>query len=582
MRFCLALLLFSACAGPAAPASIDGVADSRLPEEIRNEAETVPPYSDVIPAHDLPGADLGDLFSQETTASCLPKAPEGPMQVGMESGVVAGHDDGGVLAFLGIPYADAPVGELRWRPPTPAPCLDGVLEATEFGPSCPQMDAKSGDPIGSEDCLTLNVWTPATDGARPVLFFVHGGGNIQGASSVPVVFGTKPLYGGSHLTNAHEVVVVTVNYRLGTLGFLALPELSAESGQGISGNYGLLDIIAALQWTQRNIAAFGGDPSRVMIFGESAGAVNTCTLLASPLAKGLFSRALMQSGLCTGTPLATAAAGYSDYVTEQTGCVPGAERLNCLRAMAPAALLTAMPPTVSAATLEFGFSPTAYGPIVDGYLLPEPAAARVEAGQFNDVPVVLGSNADEYHSLLGWPVPTANAYTNIVENALGWLGQDVVDQALSLYPVGSYDSPRAALVDLLTDSVFTCPARQWARRLATNGSSSVFSYYFTRKAVTKQGRQPAAHGMELLYVFGSMVDIPFFTPAPADAALSEAMMGYWTRFAAAGDPNNGGNAADWPAFDSASESYLRLDADIEMGTHLKSDKCDFWDALQGG
>jgi para-nitrobenzyl esterase len=575
----LAMLLALGCSNGNGESEIPAdAADGNDIRAVMDVAEVLP--GDIVVELAEETAESPEIVSELPRIECPAAVPGGPLQVAIESGTVQGHEAGEVAEFLGIPYAAPPVGELRWRPPEPAACLDGTFMAAEFGSECPQLDIQSNEPVGQEDCLTLNVWTPDTTGSRPVLFFIHGGGNVQGGANAAMQWGNVPIYNGEHLAREHDVVVVTINYRLGVLGYLALPELSAESEHGVSGNYGILDQLFALEWVQRNIAGFGGDPGQVMIFGESAGAVNTCTLLASPLAAGLFHGALMESGVCSHSPLATAEAGYDEWVADQTECGPGPNRLACLRGHTPFELLEQLPPIVGAANLKFGFHPGAFGVVVDGWILPVAAADVVEAGEHNAVPVVLGTNEDEYHSMLTLAVPSKAAYENIVSSLLGALGQEVVDAVLAEYPAEAYDTPREALVDLLSDSVFTCPARQWARRLTAHQEAGVYRYFFTRNAVTKQGRAPASHAMELLYVFGTIDDIPFFTPAAADSALAAAMMGYWARFGSTGDPNGAGAVA-WPAYDIATDPYLRFDAEVEALEGLHSDRCDFWDDLQG-
>ncbi len=469
--------------------------------------------------------------------------------------------------------------ELRWQPPQPVGCLEGTLDASQFGPFCPQLHPKTGEFVGSEACLTLNVWTAgeATPGDdRPVMVFVHGGGNIQGGSAVEVAQG-QPLYSGRHLVEMAGVVVVTINYRLGALGFLALPELAGEAEMGVAGNYAILDQVAALEWVQKNIAAFGGNPDQVLLFGESAGALNTCTLTMSPLATGLIHGAISESGMCRGVMMAQALPAYDQWVDEQLPGCAGETRLDCLRQLSAQEVLAALPGGVGVASLSFGFKPQQFGPLVDGLVIPNHPGLLVKAGNYNQVPYMLGTSAEEYASLLSVPIQTKQGYETLVSNMFSALGQEVVEAMLEAYPVEAYDSPRAAAIDLLSDGVFTCPHRTWARALAQAQQAPVYRYFFSRRPETMQGEQPAAHALELLYVFGTMHDIPLYNPAEGDSYVSQQMMGYWTRFAA-GDPNADG-AVLWPQYDVETDPYLEFNHPVVAKEGLHTDKCDLWESL---
>jgi para-nitrobenzyl esterase len=500
-----------------------------------------------------------------------PAAGEGVVAV--DTGLLRGAREGASWVFRGVPYAAPPVGDLRWTAPELAACWTGVLDAVAFGPACPQLDAQSGAPVGSEDCLTLNVWAPdSSEGPRPVLFFVHGGGNVQGSSG-EALQGGAAIYDGRTLAEAGGAVVVTINYRLGPLGFLALPELSAESPRGGSGNYGNLDQIAALAWVQRNIAAFGGDPSRVLLFGESAGGVDTCTLYASPLAAGLFHAALVESGGFTATPLADAEGAMAARV-DASSCGGAADRLACLRGLTPEQLLEELPGSIGIGGASVGADPAKYGPVVDGHLLPKPTIDLIEAGEHNHVPFALGTNGEELAKLLGVQVSTEAEYESVVEASFATAAAAV----LAAYPAADYPSPQAALVALYSDLRFNCPARRLARGAAGAQAEPVWRYFFTRRATTAQGEVAAAHGIELLYVFHSLTEIPLYEPAPEDLALSDAMMGYWARFGATGDPNGGG-APPWPRYDPALDSHVVLDSPIASADGVRAAQCDFWDDL---
>lgn len=528
----------------------------------------------------LPDMDAGlEPDAAAMADACPAGAMPGPGTVITTRGAVAGVKDGDTWAFKGIPYAAPPVGKLRWRPPEPPPCYQGVLEAKKYGPVCPQIDSK-GAVIGAEDCLTLNLWTPVAERAVapvPVMVFLHGGGNVQGSSSETIVPG-KSIYDGRRLAERGRVVV-TLNYRLGPLGFLALPGLSAESVRGVSGNYGILDQIAALQWVADNVAAFGGDPTRVMVFGESAGAVDTCTLLASPLAAGLFHAALMQSGGCTQPRLATAETAMWARVV-QGSCGGDADLVACLRRLPAEQVVAELPGSIGVGNPSIGMDPAKYGPVVDGWVLVNSPLEAIRAGTHNRVPFAIGTNGEELAAMLTVKVATEEEFQTIVQTSFAVLGQSVVDQVLDAYPVSDYPSPQDALVALYSDMRFHCPARAIARAVAGTAGVPVWRYFFTRQAETKQGPKPAQHGVELFYLFGTAEDIPFVQVAPADRALSEAIMGYWTRFGATGDPNGDG-AVPWPAYDAATDAYLRLDAPVLAGQGVRTPQCDLFDAMVG-
>ncbi len=507
-------------------------------------------------------------------ARCEVASPAEPGVIAIETGLLRGQKGEPTWVYRGIPYAAPPTGDLRWKPPAPAACWDGVRDALEFGSVCPQIDTATKAPVGAEDCLTLNVWSPDTPGPHPVLVFIHGGGNIQGASSETLP-GGAPIYNGHRLSKAGDAVVVTLNYRLGPLGFLTLPELSAESAWGASGNYGNLDQIAALQWVKTNIAAFGGDPKRVLLFGESAGGVNTVTLLASPLAKGLFSAALVESGGSTSTPRAEAESAMAARV-EASSCGSAPDRLACLRGKTPAELLAELPGSINIGSASVGSDPSKYGPIVDGHLLPKPTLEILTAGEHNHVPFVIGTNRDELAKAMAIEVTTEQQYQSVINASFGPLAPKI----LAAYPAADYATPQEALVAVYSDLRFTCPARNIARAVRKTQSEPVWRYFFTRRATTAKGQNPAAHAVELLYVFNSLTDVPLYQPAPEDLALSEAMMGYWARFGATGDPNGAG-APPWPAYDAQTDAHLVLDSPLTSGEGVRTAQCDFWGTVAG-
>jgi para-nitrobenzyl esterase len=482
-------------------------------------------------------------------------------------GAVVGAQAGATWVFKGIPYAEPPVGDLRWKRPTPHACWEDARPATEFGAKCVQIDA-NGAVVGQEDCLTLNVWTPAdatADKPVPVLLFIHGGGNVQGASSVDSN-GTV-IYEGQAMSELGHVAVVTINYRLGPFGWLAHPAF-AEGEPASSGNYGAADQVFALEWVKQNIGAFGGDPSKVMIFGESAGGQNVCTLLASPLAKGLFSSALVESGGCAAEAKDAAETFANDWAA-QAKCDKDADPAKCMRAMKAEDVEKLVPAPIDLAGKQGPFQP-----IIDGWLLTGHPYDVLKAGTHNHVPVVMGNNENETGAAV--PAMTEAEYTAAVNAALG----AVAAQALAQYPAASYPTPRDAYVTLTSDAKFVCPTRRNLRALATTQTEPVYRYQFTHvldNVGPAQKAKGSFHGLELFFVFGQL-KVAGYVASPAEKDLSSAIQGYWSRFGGAGDPN-GGSAASWPVYDGAKDPYLELDDTLSSKEGVHSANCDFWDSL---
>ena len=478
-----------------------------------------------------------------------------------EAGLVEGVAESDLAVFRGIPFAAPPVGDLRWRAPAPAIPWDGVRRAEAFAPACPQnqrLNAAFGWPVlpTSEDCLHLNVWTPAASpGDRlPVMVWIYGGGFTMGATATPA-------YNGELLAK-RGVVVVSIAYRVGAFGFLAHPELSAESGHG-SGTYGLQDQIAALGWIQRNIAGFGGDPDRVTIFGESAGGISASMLAASPLAKGLFQRAISQSGGSFGPaqtgdigganvpPLADAEAeGVAFLARLGVATIAEARRLR------PETLVGGM----SGALAEFW-------PVLDGHVIPGDQYALYRAGRYNDTPILIGTNGDEGALF----VQSANAsdYTADIRARFG----DYADKVLAEYPAGSDAEALRSARDLFRDTGFAWHTWAWALLQARTGQGRVFAYYFDHRppypAVPPMNDWGASHGCEIAYVFGRPE--PAMRWSAEDRAISDALGAYWTNFAKTGDPNGAGLSA-WPAFTEAAPTMMHFTGTPEAGPVANADK----------
>ena len=454
--------------------------------------------------------------------------------------------DGAACAYLGIPYAAAPTGDLRFRPPVQAPVRSETLEAVQFGPSCIQAENISGGGKSrsfSEDCLSLNVWRPARSGAFPVMFWIHGGAYTQGA-------GTYEMYDGSRLAAEREVVVVTINYRLGALGFLALPELAKEDPHGSAGNYGLLDQIAALKWVQANIARFAGDPDNVTIFGESAGGVSVCLLLASPLAAGTFHRAVIESGGCD--LVETLEKGYAagQRAAAALGC-DAPDPLACLRQL-PAPSFT----RIKSASAH-----------LDGYAVPRPPLELFRQGQFNRVPVMVGSNKNEGNIILaltGADLLPGRLVEKVVRKALG----QYYDPIAALYDEPEYRRPIKLVLVMATDGF---GSRAFAAAEDLGNQVPVYYYRFEWDDELGGKRFGAFHGLEIPFVFGnldltSQSSLKLLLTKRAVAkgrGLAEAMMTYWTNFAKTGNPN-AASLPEWPPYHTTDRQRIYLDADISV------------------
>ncbi len=472
-----------------------------------------------------------------------------------DSGPLEGISAGSQAVFLGIPFAAPPTGPLRWKPPQPVPRWREVRRATAFGPACPQSGGTAyfdtvfaeiapAQPYYTglrfnEDCLYLNVWTGAGLGARhrkqPVMVWLHGGSNLWGTGAYPP-FGPALARQG--------IVYVILNYRLGALGFLAHPGLTAESPRHASGNYGLLDQVAALQWVQRNIAAFGGDPGNVTIFGESAGAVMVCYLMASPLAQGSFHRAILQS--CTCRDYLSPALNAAGEIGVRLG-----RDLDALRAL-PAEEI-AKRSEADPRILEQLF----LGGTVDGWVLPEQPARTFAAGRQAKVPVLLGSNADEGTVTLG-----ALGGQPTVANYRAWLARTFREDAgrvFDAYPAARDNEARGAYLAVTGDH-----QRGQAVRSLARDSPRAYLYYFTYPSKGEYARAGLGsfHALELSFMGGGFFrKSKWGEPDPADLHLAETMTAYWARFAATGNPNRPG-LPDWPAYDPRSDQALELGREI--------------------
>ena len=484
--------------------------------------------------------------------------------VHIDSGLVSGiaGADPAVRVFLGIPYAAPPVGQLRWRPPQPAAHWDGVQKADEFGANCMQPAFRgripgANPPKMSEDCLFLNIWTAATSTRerRPVMVWIHPGGYQTGSGSSPVNNGEALAKKG--------VVVVTINYRLGVFGFFSHPELTKESEHHASGNYGFMDQVAALEWIQRNIAAFGGDPHRVTVFGDSAGAASIAILMGSPLAKGLFQRASGESGAWMGIsvgPMRTLAEAEEAGVKMAEAL--HAQNLEDLRAMPAEDLLK---------------GGRGGGPVIDGWFLPEDVATTFAEGKQNDVPLISGSNEDEGTFFL--QPTTAEKF---IERSRARFG-DQADAFLKLYPADTDEQANASQLAAFRDEL-AFVNRIWARAQAKTGHSKAFLYYFTHQPPPPPGSTSrggfgsgATHGSEAQYIFQNLLPPRAWTDL--DHQVSDMLSSYWVNFAKNGDPNGKG-LAKWPAFgDKKNDRRMVLGDRAEIGPAPNRAQLAFFEQL---
>ncbi|HWC81791.1 MAG TPA: carboxylesterase family protein [Pseudonocardiaceae bacterium] len=520
--------------------------------------------------------------------------------VEIETGLLQGIPgrDRSVTVFRGIPYAAPPVDDRRWRAPAPAAPWTGVRSAARFGPMCPQspQDAATAgiDLPLSEDCLHLNVWTPATSGEQrlPVLVWIYGGGFRAGT-------GANPRFDGENLARK-GVVVVTFNYRLGTFGFLATPELSAESGHQASGNYGLLDCVSVLDWVRRNISAFGGDPGRVTIAGQSAGAGSVNFLAMSPLARGLFHRAIAQShARHPGDPelryLSTSYRTLDDaeqageaFVREHGGGGP-----TRLRTLPWQKLVDGHAGVDDAVDTLSAAKPPLFRPVVDGYVLPHGYAQTYELGQQNDVCYLAGNNLDESGAVPDAsfaeyrragaasfrpgapPVYVTRAdFVAAAERKFGSLAPEF----FRLYPATDDDSAAHSAAASVRDNA-RMSTYLWGTEWTRHATRPVYTYFWSYAAPASGGPRRAAHGSEIDFVFGNLdQDDPKWTEE--DRRVADTMSDYWANFIATGDPNGPG-LPEWPTYSATGRTVMELGAHYAPTAVADDERFEFWQRFFG-
>ncbi|MGH9239988.1 MAG: carboxylesterase/lipase family protein [Vicinamibacterales bacterium] len=516
------------------------------------------------------------LMSSEVTHT-----QSGSCFVGTTAGSIQGLDRGLSCAFLGIRYAAAPTGSLRWTRPQPAAAwAPATFNATVPPPSCAQISAANGQPTGVEDCLMLNVWTPnpVPASGAPVIVWIHGGGFVNASAN----FASQ---NGQNLAALTGAVVVAPNYRLGPFGFLGHSALAGEDSA--AGNYGLLDQRAALIWVRDHIASFGGDPNNVTLAGQSAGAHSVSLHLVAPGSSGLFHRAIMQSGSASFRvrDAADARQQGSEFATA-LGCTgsDAAAVLACLRSKTQNQVLTARPPSQFEEFNETGR--TQWTPIVDGVEIPDQPRSRYHQGAFARVPVLLGTNRDEGWTFVNRSFPaglTAAQYETAVETEFGFDAAAI----LAKYPAADFPSPKHALAQLAGDVEYVCEANRVAS-LIERTRTPVFLYSFEYE-VDPVVVDRVVHGLEVNFVFGNNFGPPLFAPYvlnATDLALFRAISGYWTRFARTGNPNTDDpTVVHWPAFKHptgagrGSDKYLTFDLTISEAKRQRETYCDVWEPL---
>jgi para-nitrobenzyl esterase len=490
---------------------------------------------------------LGSVFIAAATGPGAKSAPADTVKIdsGPISGLTVGENKD-IRVFKGIPYAAPPVGELRWKTPQPVKPWTEVKECVEFGPSEPQQDTLVrvyGEQLGktNEDCLYLNVYAPAKKSHNlPVMVWIHGGG---------FTLGSGDGYNGEALARL-GAVVVTINYRLGVFGFFAHPQLSKESGHASSGNYGLLDQIAALQWVKRNAAAFGGDSGRITIFGESAGGMSVAMLMSSPLSNGLFQRAIIESGAGFGPGRRLKdLEDAGQRLCSALGVDKSADPIAELRKLSGEELFKQ---ATAHEGLPMSGTGISFGPGADGWALPDDPSAIFAAGRQHSVPLMIGSNRDEGTILLAMlPVPSSEAYEKFARQTFG----DKADAVLALYPASIASNPKQVVDIVFRDRI--AAASRFLADVNSKKNPNSFQYYFTRGSKNpKFEKFGAFHAAEIPYAFGGAMRGSNYFDA-RDWELAKTMSAYWVRFAATGDPNGPG-LPEWPKYSESTDHFLEL------------------------
>jgi len=568
----VAVLLLGSCSDGAgraekadgeADASSDVAADVAQPDgtEVSDDVQT-----DLADQNDLTADTDGiEVDGQDTSDVTELVDFQTSVDVSTSTGELLGVESGGLRVFKGIPYAEPPVGDGRFRAPRGKAAWDGVLDASDFGASCLQGYATFNET--SEDCLTLNVWAHTDTTPRPIMVWLYGGGFVLGESATP-------LYDGADLAVGADVVVVSLNYRLGLFGSLALPELQAEDARGAAGNMGLLDQIEALRWLKANAPAFGGDPNQLTVFGESAGGISVCALMGAPLADSLFQRAIIESGNCSlfastqPSPRWTKTAfEVGEEVAAGLGCDSG-DRLACLRALSAFELLAAT--EVSPFSGGLLTNELTYGPTIDGVVLPKKPFDRIAAGEAPVRDVLVGSNGNE-GSLFTSPdvILSRQGFADRLTEEYGdaAVAQSVVD----LYSPMEFFLAKDAFTAFVGEALFNCDTMLLTKHLAGRG----FVYHLTAGPTSTMTTYGPTHGAEMFYVFGNMM-VAGVVPTLYDLSLSDDIQAAWGAFAWTGAPSWTGG---WPAMTAAAPSHLEISTFPSVESEFRGGRCELLDAL---
>ncbi|MBI4822093.1 MAG: carboxylesterase family protein [Deltaproteobacteria bacterium] len=518
-------------------------------------------------------ADSGTEEARDATVDATVDAsvvPQSGLTIQLDTGKVRGKQDGDLRAFLGIPFAEPPVGSRRFRPPVPVEPWTDIRETTDFGPACPQVklgpELILGDFAGpqSEDCLSINVWAHDDAVTRPVMVFIYGGGFLLGSSA-------WPIYDARELARNADVVVASFNYRVGPLGFLSTEALASESEEDSAGNYGIRDQVEALRWVQRNIAGFGGDPGNVTIFGESAGAISVCTLFGVPQADALFHKAIMESGFCAlseerdrGLLGARPSIAAGEALAASLGCGDPATQLSCLRAMPVADLAEA----VGVTSIFFGDIDAlgANSPHVDGAFVVEQPISRLRTSA-GDKPFIAGSNSHEGILFAASELVVSRAALRDGISRFAGDDESALDRIMDLYPASEFFLPSDAWIAFLGDLTFICPGLS-AAEAASGGAMPSFAYHFRRSPLLTRA-VGAAHGIELPYVFGTFSSMGII-PTASDDLVHRAIQGAWARFAQVGAPEL---SPRWRPYEPAAATIAIFDDPVEMEISIRNGRC---------
>ena len=488
---------------------------------------------------------LTSFFTLSLQSACDLLYPDSQFHVMVktESGIIEGVEGETALYFKGIPYAEPPVGSLRWQAPVDKTSWQGTLKAHEFFKACPQISPSYvEEPVEwDEDCLCLNIYRPKENTKNlPVMMFIHGGSFMDGTASLSD-------YDGEWLSQNKKIVLVTINYRLRDLGFLYLPE------EGIVGNFGIRDQIKALEWLNSTIAAFGGDPDNITVFGESAGGISIGLLLA--IAPELFHKAIIESGFIYSNPdtiSAEDALEEAQRFVQEIGCEGAEDIAACLRSKSAEEILAIT---------------TAIAPVLDGEFITDAPLSLINEGEGKDIPLIMGVNDDEgAFFALGFGITSEDDYENWVQS----LYPDIADQILSMYPVSDYENPTRAAADVFADALFVCPTRK-ALTTLSEVNNRMYQYYFTYPPEVGRALGVGAfHGAELYYIFHTFDD-----EAEEAEQVSQNITELWTTFAYNGTPSSG--ETTWEPFTPLFQPYLIINSELSTGTYLRKEQCDLWD-----